>query len=68
MIGIWLCAHIFKINVDKYVKKKMDAYYEQQSKDFKNKPRIFRENRGRPPNKERLERIQKKPPSVKEPS
>jgi hypothetical protein len=46
----------------------MDAYYEQQSKDFKNKPRIFRENRGRPPNKERLERLQKKPPSVKESS
>ena len=31
-------------------------------------PRIFRENRGRPTNKERLERLQKKPPSVKESS
>jgi hypothetical protein len=47
--GLWLCAFVFKNNVDKYVKKKMDAYYGQQLKDNQQvKPRA----RGRP----RLER------------
>lgn len=31
-VGIWLCAYIFKNNVEKYVKKKLEAYQEQQIK------------------------------------
>lgn len=32
IIGVWICAHLFKSTVEKYVKKKMEAYYEQQAK------------------------------------
>ena len=48
MHGVWLCAFIFKNNVDKYVKKKMESYEEQMNKErkyFQNKPG----RRGRPP-------------------
>lgn len=37
VIGVWICAVIFKSNVDKYVKKKMEAYYNQQLKEQKYK-------------------------------
>ena len=71
MVGVWLCAFIFKSNVDKYVKKKMDAYYEQQMKESRPyKPRGTRE-RGRPPlnrNWEKIEKAEKKSSSVNEQS
>lgn len=52
MAGLWICAYVFKNNVDKYVKKKMDAYYGQQQKD-RPKPRA----RGRPPlNRDKIDR------------
>lgn len=65
ILGVWLCAYLFKTTVEKYVKKKMEAYYEQQAKDRKIKPR---ENghttRGRPPlsrkSSEKLEKPEKK--------
>jgi hypothetical protein len=45
VVGLWICAYILKNNVDKYVKKKMDAYYDQQIKESRPRPRA----RGRPP-------------------
>lgn len=33
MVGIWVCAYLFKMNVDRYVKKKMDSFYELQQKE-----------------------------------
>jgi len=35
--GVWICTYILRDTVDKYVKKKMEAYYDQQARDRKQK-------------------------------
>lgn len=42
--GVWICAYILRNTVEKYVKKKMEAYEEQQAKERKLKHRENREN------------------------
>ena len=39
IVGIWVCAFIFKMTVDKYVKKKMEYYYDQQERERRMKPK-----------------------------
>jgi DNA repair exonuclease SbcCD nuclease subunit len=45
VLGVWICVSILKNTVDKYVKKKMEAYYEQQQRDKKLKAKETRESR-----------------------
>ena len=67
IIGVWICACIFKNTVDKYVKKKMEAYYEQQIRERRFKQRDNGAPRGRL-TKQVDEKSEAKPKTVSESS